>query len=81
MTVPLIVKATQLANRCCDNVVTTSWLMLSQRFGLVENESCGNVGLRSCDNLVVQRCQDVATTLLQHCHNIKYLASRPFCYG
>ena len=28
---------TQLAQRRCDNVVTTSWLTLSQRCGTVEN--------------------------------------------
>ena len=53
---------TQLAQRLCNNVVTTSWLTLSQRCGTVENESCGDVA--------VQRCQDVATTLLQRRHNI-----------
>ena len=40
-------KTSQLAQRRCHNVVTTSWLALSQRCGTVENESCGNVGLQS----------------------------------
>ena len=35
----------QRAQRHCDNVVTTSWLALSQRSGTVENEGCGDVGL------------------------------------
>ena len=34
---------TQLAQRRCDNVVTTSWLTLSKRCGTVENESCRDV--------------------------------------
>ena len=57
---------TQLAQRRCDNVVTTSLLTLSQRCGTVENESCADV--------------DVATTLLQRRHNIKHWISRPFYY-
>ena len=61
----------QLAQRRCDNVVTTSWLTLSQRCGTVEIESCGDVGLRRCDNVGERRCQDVAITLLQRRHNIK----------
>ena len=61
---------TQLAQRHCDNVVTTSWLALSQRSGTVENEGCGDVGLWRCDNAPVRRCQDVATTLLQRRHSI-----------
>ena len=36
---------TQLAQRHCENVVTTLWLALSQRSGTVENEGCGDVGL------------------------------------
>ena len=56
----------QLTERRCDNVVTSSWLTLSQRCGTVENESCGDVGFRHCDNVAVRRCQDVATTSLQH---------------
>ena len=55
---------TQLAQRRCDNVVTTSLLTLSQRCGTVENESCADVGFR--------RYQDVATMLLQRRHNIKH---------
>ena len=47
---------TQLAQRRCDNVVTTSWLTLSQRCGKVENESCGDVSFRRCENVVVRRC-------------------------
>ena len=35
------------------DVVTTSWLMLSQRCGKVENESCGDVSFRRCANVVV----------------------------
>ena len=67
-----------MAQRSCDNVVTTSWLTLSQRCGTVENESCDDVGLRRCDNVAAPRCQDVATTLLQRRHSIKHWASRPF---
>ena len=62
----------QLAQRCCDNVVTTSWLTLSQRCGRVENEGCTDVSFRRCDNVAVRRCQDVSTTLLQRGHNIKH---------
>ena len=58
--------ATQLAQRRCDNVVTTSWLTLSQRCGTVENESCDDVGLRRCDNVVLRRCHNVTTTSPQH---------------
>ena len=63
----------------------TSWhkvvvTVFSQRCGTVENESCGDVGLRRCDNAAVRHCQGVATTLLQHCHNIKHLVYRPFYY-
>ena len=71
----------QLAQRRCDNVVTTSLLTLSQRCGTVENESCTDVSFRRCDNVALQRCQDVATTLLQRRHNIKHWISRPFYYG
>ena len=55
---------TQLAKQRCDNVVTTSWLTLSQRCGMVKNESCGNDGLRRCDIVAVQRCHKVAITTL-----------------
>ena len=72
---------TQLAQRRCDNVVTTPWLTLSQRCGTVENESCTDVSFRRCDNVAVRRCQDVATTLLQRGHNIKHWISRLFYYG
>ena len=46
--------------RCwrCHNVVT------------VENESWAYVGFRHCDNVVLRRYQDVASTLLQCRHNI-----------
>ena len=60
----------QLAQPHCDNVVTTSLLTLSQRCDTVENESCADVGFRRCDNISLQRYQDVATTLLQRRHNI-----------
>ena len=56
----------RLAQQCCDNVVTTSLLTLSQRCGTVENESCTDVSFRRCDNVALQRCQDVATTSPQH---------------
>ena len=52
-------KPTQLAQRRCDNVVTTSLLTLSQRCGSVENESCTNVG----PTTLPQRCYNVDTTL------------------
>ena len=71
----------QLAQRRCENVVTTSLLTFSQRSGMAKNESCTAVSLRHCDNVTHQRCQDVATTLLQRCHNIKYWIPRPFYYG
>ena len=58
------------SQRPCDNVATTSWLMLSQRCGTVENESCAGVSFPRCDNVAVRCCQDVATTLLQLGHNI-----------
>ena len=48
-------------------------LTLSQRCGTVENESCADVGFQRCDNVTLQRYQDVATTLLQRCHNISAL--------
>ena len=35
---------TQLAQRRCHSVVTTSLLTLSQRYGMVENETCADVG-------------------------------------
>ena len=63
---------TQLAQRRCDNVVTTSLLRLPQRCGTVENESCTDVSFRRCDNVALQRCQDVASKLLQRRHNIKH---------
>ena len=56
---------TQLAQRRCDNVATTSLLTLSQRCGTVENESCTDV-VTSLSNVVKtlpQRCYNVATTL------------------
>ena len=59
------------------DVVTT----LSQRCGTVENESCADVSFRRCDNVALQRFQDVVTTLLQRRHNIKHWVSRPFYYG
>ena len=60
------------------DVVTTSWLTLSQRCGKVENESCGDVSFRRCDNVVVRRCQDVATALLQRRYNINQWLCRSF---
>ena len=72
----------QLAQRRCDNVVTTSLLTLSQRCGTVENESCTDVSFRRCDNVALQRCQDVASTLLQRSHNIRHwISTRSFYYG
>ena len=71
----------QLAQRRCDNVVTTSLLTLSQRCGTVENESCTDVSFRCCDNVALQRCQDVASTLLQRRHSIKHWITRSFYYG
>ena len=59
---------TQMPQQRFHNVVTTSWLTLSQHWGMVENESCDNV------------MSDVATTLLQRYNNIKHLVSRPFYY-
>ena len=56
----------QLAQRRCDNVVTTSLLTLSQRCSMVENESCTDVSFRRCDNIALQRRQDVA----QRCLNV-----------
>ena len=75
------VDETQLAQRRCHNVVKTSLLTLSQRCGMVENESCTDVSFRRCDNVALQRCQDVASTLLQRRHNIKHWITRPFYYG
>ena len=73
---------TQLAERRCDNVVTTSLLTLSQLCGTVENESCTDVSFRRCGYVALQRCQDVASTLLQRRHNIKHwISTRPFYYG
>ena len=69
---------TQVAQRRCDNVVTTSWLTLSQRCGKVENESWCDVSFRRCDNVVVPRCQDVATTLLRRRYNINQWLCRCF---
>ena len=60
----------------CHNVVVNVVTMLWH-----ENESCGDVGLRRCENPAFWRCQDVAKTLLQRRHNIKHLVSRPFYYG
>ena len=46
----------------------------SQRHNVVvdtiENESCADVGFRRCDNVALQRYQDVSTTLLQRRHSI-----------
>ena len=61
---------TTLAQRRCDNVVTTLVLTLSQRYDTVKNESCAYVGFRNCDNVALRRSQDVTTTLLQRCQNI-----------
>ena len=75
-------KSSQLAQPRCDNVVTTSLLTLSQRCGMVENESCTDVSLRRCDKVALQRCQDVAAKLLQRRHNIKHwIITRSFYYG
>ena len=68
----LHIEPTQLAQGHCHNVVTTSLLTLSQRCGMVENESCTNVSFWRCNNVALQRCQDVAATLLQRRHNIKH---------
>ena len=70
----------QLAQQRCDNVVTTL-LTLSQRCGMVKNESCTDVSFRLCDNVALQRCQDVASTLLQRRHNINHWITRPFYCG
>ena len=43
------------------------------RCGTVENESCGDVSVRLC--------QDIATTLLQRHLNIKHWSYKPFYYG
>ena len=75
------VAASELTQRSCDNVDTTSLLTLSQRCGTVKNESCTDVSFRRCDNVALQRCQDVATTLLQRRHSIKHWISRSFYYG
>ena len=71
---------TQLAQRRCGNIVTTSLLTLSQRCGTVENESCAVVGFRHFDNATLRRYQDVATTLLQRRDNIKGWISRLLYY-
>ena len=71
----------QLAQRRCDNVVTTSLLTLSERCSTVKNESCTDVSFRRCDNVALQRCQDVGSTFLQRRHNIRLLITRPFYYG
>ena len=60
---------TQLAQRRCNNVVTTSLLTLLQGYDTVENERCADVGFQRCDNVAFRRYQDVATTLLQRRHN------------
>ena len=74
--------SSQLAERRCDNVATTSLLTLSRRCGTVENESCTDVSFRRCDNVALQRCQDVASTLLQRHHSINHwISTRPFYYG
>ena len=71
----------QMAQRRCDNVVTTSLLTLSQRCGTVKNESCTDVSFWRCDSVALQPCQDVASTFLQRRHNIRLLITRPFYYG
>ena len=58
---------TQLAQRRCDNVVTSSWLTLSQSCDKVENEICGDVSFLRCDNFVVQRCYNVSTISTNGC--------------
>ena len=74
--------SSQLAERRCDNVATTSLLTLSRRCGTVENESCTDVSFRRCDNVALQRYQDVASTLLQRHHSINHwISTRPFYYG
>ena len=70
----------QLAQRRCDNVVTKSWLTLSQRCGTVENKSCADVSFSRCDNFPLRGCQDVDIKLLQRRHNIKHWISRPSYY-
>ena len=57
-----------------------SLLTLSQRRGMVENESCADVGFRRCDNVALRRYQEVRTMLLQRHHNIKYWIYMPFYY-
>ena len=58
----------QLAQRRCENVVTTSWLKLSQRCGLVENESCSDVGLQRCGNVRQQRCHNLGDRRRHNSH-------------
>ena len=61
--VPYIIwTLTQLTQRRCDKVVTTSLLTLSERCDTVENVSCADVGFRRCDNVALRRYPEVATT-------------------
>ena len=60
----------QLAQRRCDNDVTTSPLTLPQRCDTVKNESCVDVGFLRCGNVALRRYQDIVTTLLQRHHDI-----------
>ena len=68
----------QLAQRRCDNVVTTSWLTLWQRCGKGENESCSDVSFQHCDSVVVRRCHNLATTSLLHQRMVAWVL---FNYG
>ena len=58
--------SSQLAQWRCDNVVTTSWLTLSQHCGTVENESCGDVG----PDVVTVLLSNIVKTLPQRCYNV-----------
>ena len=64
-----------------NDVATTLSQRRCWRFGTVENEICADVRFRRCNNVPLRRCKDVATTLLQRRHNIKYWISRPLYYG
>ena len=74
-------KCSKINHSWHSDVVTKSWLTLSQRCGTVENESCGDVALRHCENVALWRCQDFAIMLLQRRHNIKHRVYRPIYYG
>ena len=76
-----IYERTQLAQRRYGNVVTTSLLTLSQRWGTVENDSYADVSIRRCHNVALRHCQETTTMLLQRPHNIKVWICRPFYYG